>query len=200
MNDTQLHLASSSPRRRQILGALGVRYTYAGVNADEQPRHGETAAKMVLRLALVKAEAARDVRGGDIPILGADTAVVLGDRILGKPMSKAAALDMLSALSGRTHTVLTAVTLLCGRAAESALSSTEVRFREIRPDEALRYWHSGEPEGKAGAYAVQGLGGVFVEHLAGSYSGVVGLPVFETCSLLRKAGVDVIKPAVEEAS
>ena len=188
MQQTELHLASSSPRRREILSALGVRYSHAGVDVDETPLPGEQAMEMAQRLAATKAAAGR--RNRDCAVLGADTAVTIDDRILGKPVSGDDALAMLLALSGRTHRVVTAVALDCGHDVLRACSVTSVTFREIVPDEALRYWQSGEPSGKAGAYAVQGLGGIFVERLSGSYSGVVGLPVFETAALLRRAGID----------
>ena len=159
---------------------------------DESRLSGESAADMALRLALAKANAARKRRGGSEIILGADTVVALQDRVLGKPADRADALQTLAALSGQVHRVFTAVALLYDQAQETAVSVTEVTFREIRPDEARRYWQSGEPDGKAGAYAVQGLGGIFVQRIVGSYSGVVGLPVFETAALLRQAGIQVL--------
>jgi septum formation protein len=142
---------------------------------------------MVLRLAQDKALAGAPA--GPAVVIGADTTVVLGDEIFGKPQDEADALDMLARLSGRTHRVVTGVAVWNGRETQVALSSTDVRFREIGPDEALAYWQSGEPADKAGAYAIQGRGGVFVEAIAGSYSGVVGLPVYETMELLRNAGL-----------
>ena len=150
---------------------------------------------MVLRLAALKAGAI-DVDAGDL-VIGADTAVVIDDVALGKPRDRDDAIAMLTTLSGRTHAVLTGVALRGPDGVRTALSSTDVRFREISRDEALRYWQSGEPRDKAGAYAIQGIGGVFVEAIAGSYSGVVGLPVFETVELLREAGLDVLLPDTE---
>ncbi len=185
-----LHLASSSPRRREILAALGVPFSFAGVDIDESRAPGEPVSEMVLRLAGAKAQAAVGKR---IPVLGADTIVVLDDRVFGKPDSQFDALDMLKALSGRTHRVLTAVAVINDGTLETATAETKVRFRDIHPDEALAYWQSGEPQGKAGSYAIQGLGGVFVESLHGSYSGVVGLPVYETAELLKNAGIVVLK-------
>jgi len=187
-----LHLASASPRRRDILTAMGVPFSHAGVDIDERPAPGEAVADMVQRVTRAKALAAERSANLTIPVLAADTAVALGDRIFGKPASKEQALDMLGSLSGQVHRVLTAVVLLSGDQLKTTLSVTQVTFREIRPDEALAYWQSGEPQGKAGAYAIQGRGGIFVESLTGSYSGVVGLPVFETAGLLRAAGINVL--------
>jgi septum formation protein len=186
-----LHLASSSPRRREILAALGVPITHGGTDIDEARQAGESVDKMAVRLARDKALAAT----AELPVLGADTIVVLGDRVFGKPASENDAIDMLTSLSGRSHRVLTGVAVQCGDNVWTELSDTTVRFRDIGPDEARTYWQSGEPAGKAGAYAIQGLGGIFVEAVEGSYSGVVGLPVYETAALLRKAGIDVLSGA-----
>ncbi len=189
MTDLTLILASSSPRRRELLAALGVGFAVRAVDVDERRLDGESADRMVVRLAEAKATA----RAGESEIvLGADTAVVLDDEVFGKPQDRDDALTMLATLSGRRHRVVTGVAVASGGRVESRLSSTEVQFREIDPDEALRYWQTGEPRDKAGAYAIQGLGGVFVEAIIGSYSGVVGLPVFETAALLARAGVDVL--------
>jgi septum formation protein len=185
-----LHLASSSPRRREILAALQLEIPMVKVDVDETQLVGETPTDMVLRLAIAKAEAAV-VNTGNL-VLGADTAVVIDGRALGKPADEADCLAMLDALSGRGHKVFTGVALRGPNGTSTALSETDVYFREISRDEALAYWQSGEPHDKAGAYAIQGLGGVFVERIEGSYSGVVGLPVFETVVLLRKAGLDVV--------
>jgi septum formation protein len=191
-----LHLASASPRRRDILTSMGVAFSHGGVDIDETPAPGEDVADMVQRVTRAKALAAEQNGEIAIPVLAADTAVALGDRIFGKPASKEQALDMLGSLSGQAHRVLTAVALLSGGELQTALSVTQVTFREIRPDEALAYWQSGEPRGKAGAYAIQGRGGIFVESLAGSYSGVVGLPVFETAGLLTAAGINVLSSEI----
>ena len=191
-----LHLASASPRRRDILTAMGVPFSHAGVDIDETPAPDEAVADMVQRVTCAKALAAEQSGNFTIPVLAADTAVALDDRIFGKPASKEQALDMLDSLSGQAHRVLTAVALLSGGQLQTALSVTQVTFREIRPDEALAYWQSGEPQGKAGAYAIQGRGGIFVESLTGSYSAVVGLPVFETAGLLTAAGIDVLSSEI----
>ena len=191
MSPPRLHLASSSPRRNEILAALGLEFSSAGVDLDERQLHGETPETMVLRLAAAKAAAAR-VDAATL-VLGADTAVVLGEQVFGKPCDGDEAVAMLTRLSGRTHQVLTGVALRTPEGVQTALSATEVQFREIRPDEARAYWQSGEPCDKAGAYAIQGLGGAFVAAIAGSYSGVVGLPVFETVELLRQAGIEILR-------
>ena len=125
-------------------------------------------------------------------MLAADTVVVVGDRVLGKPRDADDAVDMLLTLSGRSHVVMTGVALKTPSGTRAALSTTDVRFREIDRDEAYRYWQSGEPRDKAGAYGIQGLGGMFVSTIEGSYSGVMGLPVFETLELLQSAGLKVL--------
>ena len=185
-----LHLASTSPRRREILANLGLDFDIVPVDVDESPQDGESPAAMVLRLAVAKAQAAEIDAGGIA--LGSDTAVVVDDHVLGKPHDEDDCLRMLELLSGRAHQVLTGVALCGPQGPATALSETDVYFREIGRDEARAYWQSGEPCDKAGAYAIQGLGGAFVEHIEGSYSGVVGLPVFETIRLLRAAGIDVL--------
>lgn len=188
-------LASASARRRDILEALGLEFTMQSADVDETPRCGEAVEALVLRLAAAKATAV-DAADTDIAI-GADTEVVLDGRPFGKPRDEDDAVQMLGSLSGRTHHVMTGVAVARAGRVETALSVTEVTFRDIDPDEARDYWHTGEPRGKAGAYAIQGRGGLFVESIAGSYSGVVGLPVFETADLLRRFGVDVLARADE---
>ena len=185
-----LLLASTSPRRREILTSLGLDFTVVPVDVDETALEGETPGDMALRLAVAKARAADP--GGDCVALGADTVVVADGRALGKPKDQADCLAMLEALSGRGHKVLTGVALHGPQGTQTALSDTDVYFREISRDEAVAYWQSGESCDKAGAYAVQGLGGIFVERVEGSYSGVVGLPVFETAALLAGAGLGVM--------
>lgn len=187
----KLHLASQSPRRQEILAALGLEFTAAGVDVEERRLDAEAPEAMVLRLATAKAEAAQTPAG--TIVIGADTAVILGDEVFGKPAGRDDALAMLAALSGKTHRVMTGVAVRSVAGSEAAVSTTEVQFREIGPDEALAYWQSGEPRDKAGAYAIQGRGGVFVAAISGSYSGVVGLPVFETARLLQGAGLDIAR-------
>lgn len=186
------HLASASPRRREILTGLGLRFSFAGVDLDESRQDHESVEGMVVRLARDKATAGHSPDNAQLPVLGADTVVVLGDHVFGKPSGAQDALDMLAALSGRRHRVLTAVALRQRDRIAVSLSDTVVRFRDISPDEARHYWHSGEPADKAGSYAIQGLGGTFVASISGSYSGVVGLPVFETVQLLDNAGIRVL--------
>lgn len=186
-----LCLASSSPRRQEILEALGLEFSVKPVEVDEDRLALETPEQMVLRLAVAKANAA-DVEASCL-VIGSDTVVVLGDEVLCKPRDRDDAVSMLLRLSDRRHRVLTGVALRGPAGVQTAVSATDVYFREISRDEALAYWHSGEPRDKAGAYGIQGLGGAFVESIKGSYSGVVGLPVFETARLLRNAGIDVFK-------
>ncbi len=190
MVDPKLHLASQSPQRQDILRSLGLSFTAAGVDVDEQQLRGELPEAMALRLSRAKATAA-DVDPSRI-VVGADTLVVLEEVVFGKPKDREECLEMLANLSGRMHRVMTGVAVLASAKVQTVVSITEVKFREIGPDEALAYWQSGEPCDKAGGYAIQGRGGIFVEAISGSYSGVVGLPVFETSQLLRNAGLRVL--------
>ncbi len=189
MTTLPLTLASQSPRRKEILDALGLSFRVCVVDIEERLRDGESAGEMVLRLAAAKAAAAKTAEPGIV--LGADTAVVLGGAIFGKPVDRDEGLAMLASLSGQVHSVLTGVAVRSAEGTATALSETKVWFREIDPDEALAYWQSGEPCDKAGAYAIQGRGGVFVKRISGSYTGVVGLPVYETAQLLSAAGIDI---------
>jgi len=185
--EPQIHLASQSPRRRALLQQIGIRHAVVDVAVDETPLPREAPAEYVLRLALAKARAGHALRP-ERPVLGADTAVVIDDEVLGKPADRADAIAMLDRLAGREHRVLTAVALV-GEREETRLSVSHVRFRPVAAGEAEAYWATGEPADKAGGYAVQGLGALFVESLSGSYSGVMGLPLFETGELLRRAGI-----------
>jgi septum formation protein len=187
-----IHLASSSPRRHEILMAMGIKFTAAGVDIDESRYDDEPASTMVVRLATAKASAARKIVPQSIPVIGADTAVALENQVLGKPESEDEAIEMLASLSGREHKVLTGVALDYSGEITTTMSVTEVRFREIHPNEVPIYWQSGEPHDKAGAYGIQGIGGIFVEYMSGSYSGVVGLPVFETAELLNNADLCIL--------
>lgn len=185
-----LYLASASPRRRELLTQIGVPFRLLSISLDETPLPAESADLYVQRLAREKALAGRQlVLDEPAAVLGADTAVVIGERILGKPADRDEGLRMLKALSGREHRVLTAVALATGDTCEVRLVTSWVRFRHISPTEAEAYWASGEPCDKAGGYGIQGWGAVFVAELRGSYSGVVGLPLCETAQLLDGAGI-----------
>lgn len=186
-----IYLASSSPRRRELLDQIGVRYGWLAADVEEIPKPGESPEVFVLRLALEKARAGLQARGSRpaLPVLGADTAVVLDDALLGKPETQEQGVAMLLQLSGKTHRVLTAMALADGEREATRLSVSYVSFREIALEEANRYWKTGEPWDKAGGYAIQGRAAVFIERLEGSYSGVMGLPLFETAQLLDEFGV-----------
>lgn len=186
-----LYLASASPRRRELLAQIGVAYHSLPVDIDETPEPAESAGAYVQRLAREKAlvALARLNHSQSDCVLGADTTVVLDGQIMGKPRSRDEGLAMLAALSRRTHQVLTAVAVATDARCEVRLVESQVTFREITQAEAERYWASGEPADKAGGYAIQGLGAVFVRELQGSYSGVVGLPLCETAQLLASFGV-----------
>lgn len=188
-----VYLASASPRRSELLRQIGVEFVVRVADIDEREHPGESPEDYVLRLAAAKAGAvAAALRPNErAPVLAADTAVVLDGRVLGKPADAAAAATMLERLSGRTHTVLTAVALDVGAGVETLLSRSEVRFRPTTAEERAAYCRTGEPLDKAGAYGIQGYAAVFVEHLAGSYAGVMGLPLYETALLLGRYGIPI---------
>jgi septum formation protein len=181
-------LASVSPRRRELLAQIGVPHTVVGADIDESVRSGEAPRDYVLRMARQKALTVRE-RGEALPVLAADTTVVLDNIIYGKPRDRDDGLAMLGRLSGRTHEVLTAVALAHLSEVTLRLSVSTVRFRELSLEERAAYWDTGEPRDKAGGYAIQGAAAVFIDSLNGSYSGVMGLPLFETGELLRAVGV-----------
>lgn len=193
MENPSLFLASKSPRRRALLEQIGIRFAVLDIDLDEALLAGEAPESYVSRLALDKARAGHALVASRsaIPVLAADTAVVVGERILGKPRNRLDAAAMMRLLSGRTHRVLSAVAV-AGGAERQDISISEVRFRTVSARETAAYWKSGEPCDKAGGYAIQGLGAMFVAHLRGSYSGVMGLPLFETARLLAEAGVDTL--------
>jgi septum formation protein len=186
-----VYLASGSPRRRELLQQIGVSFRLVGSELDETPLAGEVPVSYVSRLAVAKAEAgwqrSRDL--GSAPVLAADTAVVLEGKILGKPQDRADAENMLLQLSARTHQVMTAVALRSAAGNDIKISHSWVTFRTVDAAEARTYWNTGEPRDKAGAYAIQGYAAVFIADLKGSYSGVMGLPLFETAELLKSAGL-----------
>ena len=188
----QMILASASPRQKELLDQIKVRYKVCPVDLDETPLPNESPLDYVQRLAAEKSAACRAQLNSEIPVLAADTTVILGDLIMGKPKDQADALAMLTKLSGKTHQVYSAISLR-GREHGQALSITEVTFRRLTERDILDYWHSGEPLDKAGSYAIQGMGGIFVESIKGSFSGVVGLPLFETAQLLSKQEIELFK-------
>ena len=192
MTDLPLYLASRSPRRRALLAQLGLHPPLLDAAVDETPWPGETPADYVRRLALAKAGAGHAALPRGTPsavVLGADTSVVVDGTILGKPRDRNEGLAMLARLAGREHQVLSAVALDDGTRRDCRVQSSQVRFRALDADERERYWASGEPADKAGGYAIQGLGAVFITELHGSYSGVMGLPLFETAELLANFGI-----------
>ncbi|MBV8062793.1 MAG: septum formation inhibitor Maf [Nevskia sp.] len=187
----QLYLASRSPRRAQFLQLQGLRFEALPADVPEQPAPGQAPADYALAIALAKARAAAQAAPLPLPVLGADTDVSVDGEILGKPRDRGDALAMLARLSGRSHEVCSAVALIAGERVETALSLTRVHFGTISTAQAAAYWDSGEPADKAGAYAIQGYAARWVRAIEGSYSGVVGLPLYETCELLRRVGVEV---------
>ena len=185
---SHIYLASKSPRRAALLDQIGVRYELLDVAVDETWDGREPPREFVTRLALEKARAGRRIAPVPRPVLGADTEVVIDDRLLGKPADRAAALGMLRSLSGRSHLVYSAVALV-HETEDVRLSVSRVEFRPLTAAECGRYCDSGEPFGKAGGYAIQEFGAAFVARLEGSFSGVVGLPLFETAALLETTGI-----------
>ncbi|MGH8638514.1 MAG: Maf family protein [Burkholderiales bacterium] len=199
----RIYLASRSPRRRELLKQMGISFEIVhfredsrrGVDVDESPVAAEEPADYVLRVARSKAEAANlrlmQRRLPAYPVLAADTTVVLDQRILGKPANEGDAIAMLTELSGRTHQVLTAVAVGRYERLETRLSTSTVEFAPLSPAQIRNYVATGEPLDKAGAYAIQGRGGAFVRHLSGSYTGVMGLPLYETVELLESFGLSL---------
>ena len=183
----RLVLASASPRRAALLRQVVLVFEIREPHVDESRLIDEAAEDYVLRMATEKA---RTAHAPDSLALGADTAVVLGNEILGKPSGQSDAVRMLLALSARKHTVITGVCVTDGNHHLTRAVATEVQFREITEAEALRYWQTGEPQDKAGSYGIQGIGGIFAVHVAGSYSAVVGLPLATTEALLRRFRFD----------
>jgi nucleoside triphosphate pyrophosphatase len=189
-SESFIYLASASPRRRELLRQIGVSFRLVSAALDETALPGESAAAYVSRLAQAKAMVGWERRdAGAAPVLAADTAVVLDGRILGKPAGMNDAMAMLLQLSGGAHEVLTAVALRSSAGIDARVSRSTVTFRAIDRSEARAYWETGEASDKAGAYAIQGYAAIFISDLKGSYSGVMGLPLFETAALLKAAGI-----------
>jgi len=181
-----IYLASKSPRRQELLKQIGIPFQLVDVDVDETPLPDELASDYVRRLAIEKAQAGLARCDGGKPVLGSDTIVVLDGRIMEKPTDQANACEMLLALSGNTHQVMTAIALSNNEQTVSELVITNVTFCQISAQQAQSYWYTGEPADKAGGYAIQGLAGKFVEKIEGSYFAVVGLPLLETERLLDK--------------
>ena len=189
----QLLLASTSPRRRELLTQIGVGFETLAVDVDETPLQNESADAYVLRVAAEKSLQGQSFCRTGLPVLGADTEVVLDGQILGKPRDYSHACEILQSLSGREHEVLSGISLRLEDRHWQALSRSKVRFRTLEAWEIAAYWQTQEPCDKAGAYAIQGLGAIFITQLTGSFSGVMGLPIHETAELLKKAGVHLLR-------
>lgn len=188
---TQLILASGSPRRRQLMAQLGVSFEVFSKPIDERPALDESIDCYVRRMAREKAIAARQAWAGPpLPVLGADTIVVVDNRILGKPGSVPRAVEMLRSLSGRSHQVISALAIIAPDGTQADIRNvTDVSFRPLSDSEIGNYCATAEPLDKAGGYAIQGLAASFIRAIKGSYSGVMGLPLFETAELLSRVGV-----------
>lgn len=194
----ELILASASPRRRELLSRLGLDFTVMAAQADETLLPNLTPQEQVVHLSKIKALAVREQlepRPGQV-ILSADTVVVLDEKILGKPKDSVQAEAMLSALSGRSHLVLTGVTVWTQQGLRQICEETQVFFRSLTPDEITAYVQTGEPMDKAGAYGIQGFGALFVEKLIGDYYNVMGLPLCTVGQMLRQAGIPILEAAV----
>lgn len=188
---TQIILASASPRRRELLAQIGICYRVHAVDIDESPLINELALDYVQRIANNKAITARQQLNNTLPILAADTAVVLNQTIMGKPKNYEEAYTMLARLSGQTHQVYTAIALL-GKRQHQAINCSEVEFKELTDKEIKAYCQSNEPWDKAGSYAIQGLAALFIKRIHGSFSSIMGLPLFETAQLLAREGIEVL--------
>jgi septum formation protein len=189
-----IYLASTSPRRRELLTQIGIRYELLEVTVPEVPQPDEKPQDFVQRVALEKVQAGKSLLSPEDPhpVLGADTAVVIDGRILGKPLDKQEALGMLTSLSGRNHQVMSAVAMAADHEAVM-LNINKVTFRNLSTEEIEAYWKSGECNDKAGAYAIQGRAAMFIQDLQGSYSGVMGLPLYETAALLQQFGINPLR-------
>lgn len=188
----QITLASSSPRRRELLDQIQVSYSVLPVDIDESHISGETAEQFVTRLALEKARSGYKA-SSLIPALGSDTIVIFEHQILGKPKNRQDALNMLQMLSGKIHQVMTAVAICNGETEHCVISTSEVEFAQIDDQQAEAYWETGEPVDKAGGYGIQGIAAQFIKNIKGSYSGIMGLPLYETVELLKLAGIKNLK-------
>lgn len=188
---TQVVLASASARRKILLEQMGVVFDVVAVEVDETPQIQEPPLLYVQRLAELKARTGFKKIKNNLPVLSADTSVIFENQILGKPRDAQHAVEMLMLLSGKSHHVMTAVAMVNKDRLLSRVSTTEVFFDEITPTQALAYWQTGEPADKAGAYAIQGLAAIWIKEIKGSYSGVMGLPLYETAQLLNAFDVTI---------
>lgn len=188
-----LVLASGSPRRAALLQQLGLAFDVVSTDIDERPAPRETARHYVRRMSLEKLAAARSAPGtGTAVVLAADTEVVVDGRIMGKPSDQADCVAMLGALSGRSHQVMTGVSVASGARVDTFVVETIVTFRRLMNREYKDYWATGEPRDKAGGYGIQGIGAIFVKKIEGSYSNVVGLPLMEVARALKRHGIDCL--------
>jgi septum formation protein len=202
MDNLQLYLASRSPRRRILIEQLGVHYKTLDVDVDERPHEGENPSDYVARLAMEKAKNGWDqVGNGKIPVVGADTCIVFNDQIIGKVDSREQSRALLKQFSANSHQVLTGIAMI-GEKLEGnrpalkqrvRVNNSNVTFRALTEEECERYWETGEPVGKAGGYAIQGIAAAFIEKIEGSYSGVMGLPLCELSELMSEFGIKWLK-------
>ena len=188
MSSVRVVLASASPRRRQLLNLIGIAHEVRPANIDETMRQREAPRRHAERLAREKATAIA-ARDPDLITIGADTVVVVNRKVLGKPRDEAEAVQMLTQLSGRQHTVITAIAVARGRKLRSSIEEVQVKFRRLRDDEIEAYVATGEPLDKAGAYGIQGYGATIVERIEGDYFAVMGLPLARLTALMRDLGV-----------
>lgn len=190
----QIILASASPRRRELLEQIGVHAIVQSVDIDESKKQGESVIAYVQRLAAEKAQTGCEIieNKNKLPVLGSDTIIELGDSILGKPVDRQQAKDMLRLLSGKKHTVHTSVAIVTVKDMFIATNSTQVQFKELEEDEIDGYLATGEADDKAGSYAIQGRAAQFIKNINGSFSGVMGLPLYETVQLLKRCGIKTL--------
>ena len=200
MIDLQIYLASQSPRRRTLIEQLGISYQAINVEVDERQQSGELPVDFVSRLASEKAQAGWQlVSELGIPVVGADTCIVLDQKIVGKPLDQQHGIELLKRYSGKSHQVVTGIAMVGHAGGVSGapvvqqvrVNTSQVKFRAITDRECEQYWQTGEPEGKAGGYAIQGKAAAFIEKIEGSYSGVMGLPLFEFSELISEFGIQL---------
>jgi septum formation protein len=185
----KLILASQSPRRKELLAQLGYQFDCLPAGIDETVLPDESPYDYVKRIAFNKAQFIAGTLDNNCIVLGSDTSVIFENNILAKPIDLADSMVMLGLLSGKTHQVLTAISVVDAEKSTTQIIETQVTFKTLTEQEIIAYWHTGEPQDKAGSYGIQGIGGQFVSHIAGSYSAVVGLPLYQTAQLLAQFGM-----------